>query len=144
MFYMQLSYVRFNIIHCWKNSLRPSKLQSHFTGNVPLLVSQRGLFMIWLKFSNRSVGCPRSCGRRVSFSECSTKQVHTSLTQSCYPNSTICLMWHVGFRRPERKLFQGHIKTISLFAKQNRKLTIDIRLFGRLITLSHRELRGKH
>ena len=96
--------------------------------------------MIWLKFSNRTVGCPRSRGRSVSFSECSTKQVHTSLKRSCYPDSTICLMWQVGFRRPERKLFQGHIKTISLFARQNRKLTIDIRLFGRLITLSHREL----
>ena len=43
MFYMQLSYDRFNVIHCWKNSLRPSKLiQSHFTGNAPLLVFQRG------------------------------------------------------------------------------------------------------
>ena len=29
--FMQLSYVRFNVIHFWKHSSRPSRLQSHLT-----------------------------------------------------------------------------------------------------------------
>ena len=99
----------------------------HGEGNVLLIAFQSGLLFV-SEFSNRTVGCPRSRGRS---------------TQSCY-HSTICLMWHVGFRRLKRNLFQGHIKTIRLFARQNRKLTIDVRLFGRFIILSHRELGGKH
>ena len=47
---MQLSYVRFNVIHCRKHALiKAIKASVTFHGedNVPLLVFQRDLLFVW-------------------------------------------------------------------------------------------------